>query len=158
MSAKFDDLVEKYHALVISLIHRYYGGRLSHQVEDLSQEVWTKLWESFKKNEKNIVNFKSYLYRTVQTTMWDAIRSVENNLTAEEIDTEQIGSEAETDHEVMAVHHLLTRLPEEEARMMRAYLKGFNNAEIAVLVGCSEGRVRNLLTRIKKKLAKMGGS
>ena len=158
MSAKFDALVEKYHALVMSLIHRYYGGRLSDQAEDLSQEVWTRLWERFKKNEKNIVSFKSYLYRTVQTTMWDAIRSVENNLPAEAVDAETVGSDAEADHQAMAVRHLLTRLPDEEARMMRAYLKGFNNAEIAVLIGCSEGRVRNLLTRIKKKLAIMGGS
>jgi len=158
MSAKFDQFVQKYHALVISLIHRYYGGRLGAQAEDLSQEVWTRLWQQFKKNENNIVNFKSYLYRTVQTTLWDAVRALEDTQSTEEFDVDQLGSEAQDDHKAMAVRHLLAQLPGEEARMMDAYLKGFSNGEIAVLLGCSEGRVRNLLTRIKKKLTKMGGN
>ena len=114
---------------------------------------------TIKKNENNIINFKSYLYRTVQTTLWDAARSLEKQT--------QVGSDWECDdlgerpdeelvHNRMQLDRLLEQLSPEESRMIRAHLKGFNNEEIAVLIGCGEGRVRNLLTRIKKKLAKWG--
>ena len=160
MSAQFDAFVTQYHNLVMSLIFRYYGGRFRDQAEDLSQEIWSKLWESFKKNENNIVNFKSYLYRTVQTTLWDASHSLDKALPVDVFaDDEEISGESNEDrvHSQMAMEHLLERLPSEHSRMMRAHLKGFTHQEISVLMGCSEGRVRNLLSRIKKKMAAMGG-
>jgi len=154
---KFEALVTRYHKLVTSLIWRYYGGRLKGQADDLSQEIWAKLWVAFKKNENNVVNFKSYLYRTVQTTLWDAIRSQDPAL--EEPDdqpevTSQFGEGAV--HARLSLDRLSAGLKPQEAQMLRAYLKGFSNSEIATLLGCSEGRVRNLLTRIKKKMARMG--
>ncbi len=156
MSSQFEALIEQYHRLVMTLIHRYYGGRFKEDAEDLSQEIWTKLWESFKKNEHNIVNFKSYLYRTVQTTLWDALHALDKTRGHEVLeDCEHLGDVPDEDGilERMQVEHLLEQLKPEEARMVRAYLKGFTHAEIAVLMGCGEGRVRNLLTRIKKKMA-----
>jgi RNA polymerase sigma factor (sigma-70 family) len=70
------------------------------------------------------------------------------------------GVEADEDqiHQRMRLEDLLHRLPAQEARMMRAHLKGYSNQEIAVLLDVSEGRVRNLLSRIRKKLTLMGGS
>ena len=159
MSRRFERLVEEYHVLVMSLIRRYYGGRLNNRAEDISQEVWSKLWESFKKNENNIVNFKSYLYRTVQTTCWEAARSLENLETPQD-DAAEPGEEP-NEHlagQRMALDKLLSRLKREEAQMVRAHLQGFNNAEIAALLGITEGRVRNLMTRIKKKLVEWGES
>ena len=159
MSDEFEEQVQKYHRLVMNLCRRYYGGRLRENAEDLSQEIWIKLWENFKKNEHNIVNFKSYLYRTVQTTAWDAVRRLEKesqqDVPGEDLPAEQ-GEEDRT-HARIALDDLLTKLKPEEARMIRAHLKGFNHSEIAHLMGCSEGRVRNLLTRIRKKMAQWGG-
>jgi len=157
-AAGFEDLVERYHKLVMSLIQRYYGGRLSEHAEDLSQEIWVKLWTAFKKNEKNVINFKSYLYRTVQTTLWDAIRS--NHLSNEDVEDhpDSASSSGEDElHAKMTLSHILRGLKPEETRMVRAYLQGFNNSEIATLLGCSEGRVRNLLSRLKKKMALVEG-
>ena len=161
MSENFDELVERYHQLVTSLIYRYYGGRLGEYADDLSQEIWTKLWHGFKKNEKNIVSFKSYLYRTVQTTLWDAIRDLEKHDRTdplEEVVEPGVENNEDQLHQRMRLEDLLHRLPAQEARMMRAHLKGYNNQEIGVLLGVSEGRVRNLLSRIRKKLTLMGGS
>ena len=156
----FNDLVSKYHKLVMSQIRRFWSGAMNEHAEDISQEVWSKLWESFKKNENNIVNFKSYLYRTVQTTLWDAARALEKHQKLDPIEhTEEPGLEAGDDllHDRMRLENLVHQLPAEEARMIRAHLQGFNNQEIAALLGTSEGRVRNLLTRIKKKLVDLGG-
>jgi len=161
MTRPFEDLVAEYHGLVMALISRYYGGRLRHQADDISQEVWAKLWENFKKNEQNITHFKSYLVRTVQTTLWDAMRALEKTRALDEID--EVG-EPETEaprispHERMALADLMTRLSRPEAQMIRAWLQGFDYNEIAALTGSSEGRVRNLLTRTRKKLAKWGAS
>lgn len=160
MKQSFDDLVAQYHQLVMSLIYRYYGGQLGDRADDLAQEVWTRLWESFKKNERNIINFKSYLYRTVQTTLWDAVRALEKDRQLqpfEEFEPQQ-DPEDERLHQRMALERMLETLKPDEARMIRAHLKGFNTEEIATMLGCSEGRVRNLLSRLKKKLIAMGGA
>ena len=159
MSGKFETLVDKYHRLVMHLVSQYYGGALRHQADDLSQEIWTKLWEQFKKNEKNIVNFKSYLYRTVQTTLWDAIRRCERLEQGVENGTEF--GEDRDEPRILAkvqVERLMRDLKPEEKLMVQAYLKGFNNGEIATMLGCTEGRVRNLLFRIRKKWAGLGAT
>ena len=159
MNPDHSELVAQYHKLVMSLIHRYYGGKLSADADDLAQDIWIKLLEALKKNERNIVNFKSYLYRTVQTTLWDAVRGLEKEEKANAFKTsDELGREKEewNVNARLALEKLLQDLPPEEERMIRAHLKGFNNQEIGVLLGCSEGRVRNLLTRIKKKLATLG--
>lgn len=152
--------VETYHKLVFSLINRYYGGRLKDQAEDLSQDIWAKLWVHCKKNETNVVNFKSYLYRTVQTTLWDAVRSLDPTCDEEELEGLPDPAQEERENGVlerMQLDHLMAQLKPDERHMIQAYLKGFSNQEIAILMGTSEGRVRNLISRIKKKLADMGG-
>lgn len=160
MASKFEALVEKYHRLVLHLISQYYAGALRHEQEDLSQEIWAKLWEQFKKNENNIVDFKSYLYRTVQTTLWDAIRRCERVEQSIDAIEHQEPDEIEEDRTLarMDLERLMQNLRSEEKLMVRAYLRGFSNGEIATLLGCSEGRVRNLIFRIKKKWTVLGAS
>ena len=162
MSSKFEALVEKYHRLVMHLISQYYGGALRHEADDLSQEIWTKLWEQFKKNEKNIVNFKSYLYRTVQTTLWDAVRKTDRQPSTN-LEEDELGEINSYDRHRIQEDQFLARnqlevlmggLKKEEQLIVKSYLKGFNSYETASLLGVSEGRVRNLFTRIKKKMAR----
>ncbi len=160
MSEPFEELVRQYHQLTLRLVQRYYGGTLKDRAEDLAQEIWAKLWERFKKNENNIVNFKSYLYRTAQTTLWDAVRSLEKERgvaldESHEIPGDEVGEKSRLER--IELQRMIALLSEEEAQMTRAYIRGFNNEEIAALLGCSEGRARNLISRIKKKLALMGG-
>ena len=158
MARDFEQLVERYQRLVLTLIRRYYGGALRDNEEDLAQDIWAKLWENFKKNEQNIVNFKSYLYRTVQTTLWDAIRALDSR--QDPLEEDEHASEAPDEGDLnrqLVLNNLMDRLKPDEAQMLKAHLKGFNAAEIAVMLGQSEGRVRNLLTRIKKKMKAMGG-
>lgn len=158
MSQSFEDLVAQYQGLVMSLIRRYYGGDLGDRADDLAQEIWIRLWASFEKNERNIVNFKSYLYRTVQTTLWDAIRSLEKERRLEPLeDHEQTHQAEDLIHLRMDLDQQLASLKPDEARMIRAHLKGFSTDEIATLLNCSEGRVRNLLSRLKRKLTLLGG-
>jgi RNA polymerase sigma factor (sigma-70 family) len=157
MPTDFDKLVEEYHGLVMSLIRRYYSGRLRDHAEDLSQEIWIKLYEAHKKNESNIVDFKSYLYRTVQTTLWDAIRSLEKQAgDLPLLETDTPNEETVSRHERMALEKLAGHLEPHESQVVKLYLQGFSNQEMAVLTGSSEGGIRNLLTRVKKKLAKWG--
>jgi RNA polymerase sigma factor (sigma-70 family) len=162
MSEHFEELVAKYHKLVIHLIHKYYGGRMSHEAEDLSQEVWAKLWVHLKKNESQVVNFKSYLYRTVQTTLWDAVRKVDQEpvslIEEQGADVTKARETFEADEkrilERKQLDVLIQQLKIEEQHIVRAYIQGLNYAEIALLTGTTEGRIRNLLTRLKKKLAR----
>lgn len=151
----FDNLVKEHSRLVMDLIRKYYRGRLRHIEEDLAQDVWIKLWTQLQKRGENKVDdFKSYLYRTVQTTLWDAIRKVEKDSTFE-LDPDQVGGSTESPRleAKLELEARMKFLNEEESLMIRAHLRGFNNDEIAALLGASEGRVRNLLTRIKKKMA-----
>ncbi|MCB1052850.1 MAG: sigma-70 family RNA polymerase sigma factor [Acidobacteria bacterium] len=154
--ASFEDLVQQYHLLVLHLIRRYYGGALGHLEEDLSQEVWTKLWDSFQKNESNIVQFKSYLYRTVQTTLWDAMRRLDQQTTeslADQLEEPQAEPFSPGLISQLDLEKKMDGLNREERLMVQAWLKGFSYQEIADLLACGEGRVRNCLSRIRKKLA-----
>lgn len=162
MSHKFEQLVEKYHRLVLHLVRKYYGGRFLEEAEDISQEIWSKLWVHLKKNESQVVNFKSYLYRTVQTTLWDTVQRAERDplSQSEELQLDNLQHdrspqlvEAEI-HSRQMVSVLLRSLKKEDQIIVKAYLQGLNYDEIAVLLGTSEGRIRNLLTRIKKKMAR----
>lgn len=154
---RFEELVARYQRLLMSLIHRYWGGRLSHQADDLAQEVWAKLWVQFKKNESNVINFKSYMVRTLQTTMWDAIRTCENaaeEALSEETPTGCVPSGEAALLQSLQLQRLLEGLPDEEALMLRAHAQGFSSDEIARMLGCGEGRVRNRVSRLKKQLAR----
>ncbi|MCB1043210.1 MAG: sigma-70 family RNA polymerase sigma factor [Acidobacteria bacterium] len=150
--APFDELVAKYQRLVLDLIRKYYGGQLRHLEDDLSQEIWIKLWSAFKKSESQIDDFKSYLYRTVQTTLWDAIRMVEKRSAVGLDDLELAEPESDLDSR-MELETRMKGLSDEENLMIRAHLRGYNYDEIATMLDVSEGRVRNLMTRIKKKMA-----
>lgn len=147
----FDALVQKYQNLVLSLIQRTYGGHLAHQKEDLAQEVWIKLWDALKKNEKNIVSFKSYLYRTVQTTMWDAMQRLER-MPVEPLEDLPEEPDQEPLLGKMSLEKLLESLSKDEQVMLKAWSNGFSYDDIAHLMKCSEGRVRNIISRAKKKL------
>lgn len=152
---EFEAKVSKYHKLVMSLIHRYYQGKLGNRAEDLSQEVWLKIWESLKKNETNVINFKSYLYRTVQTTLWDAIRKVREGESDVDLEQQEI-PESDTpggDLGNIELEQRLAKLEWQEQQMVRAHLQGFNYSEIATLLNTSEGAVRNKLSRLKSRLA-----
>jgi RNA polymerase sigma factor (sigma-70 family) len=151
---EFEAQVAQYHRLVMSLIQRYYQGRLGDRADDLSQEVWLKIWESLKKNETNVVNFKSYLYRTVQTTLWDAIRKVRDNEQDLDLEQQEAPSEAPVGDGLGSIEldQRMAKLAWEDQQMLRAHLQGFNYTEIAALLQTSEGRVRNKLSRLKSKL------
>lgn len=150
----FEARVAKYHRLVMSLIHRYYQGQLGDRAEDISQEVWLKIWESLKKNETNVINFKSYLYRTVQTTLWDAIRKVRNDESDVDLEQQEAPAEGPLGGTLGSIEldQRLAKLDWEERQMMNAHLQGFNYSEIAALLNLTEGRVRNKLSRLKSKL------
>ncbi len=151
----FDQMVQQYQRLVIDLIRKYYSGKLRHMEEDLAQEVWLKLWSALSKNESKVDDFKSYLYRTVQTTLWDAIRRVEKEAGPDlelEVFVPADDDQPSTDAR-LELESRMQVLTHEESLMIRAHLRGFNHEEIANLLAVSEGRVRNLLTRIKKKMA-----
>lgn len=151
---QFEERVGKYHRLVMSLIHRYYQGRLGDRAEDLSQEVWLKIWESLKKNETNVINFKSYLYRTVQTTLWDAIRKIRDDESDVDLEQQEAPENESPGGSLgnIELDQRLEQLEWEERQMVRAHLQGFNYAEIAALLNLSEGSVRNKLSRLKSKL------
>ena len=114
--------------------------------------------DAFQKNQTNIVSFKSYLYRTVQTTLWDAIRTLDKDSQTESLtDGHPVMAPSDRLHEErLALEGYLKELKPEEVRLIRAHLNGFSTDEIATLMGWSEGRVRNLLSRLKKKLIEMG--
>jgi RNA polymerase sigma factor (sigma-70 family) len=155
MSQDFEALVGQYQQLVLHLIRRSHGGALAHLGEDLAQDVWTKLWDSFSRHESSILHFKSYLYRTVQTTLWDAMQRLQTRPTSSLEDelAEPAGPcFAEPVEQALDLDRRLELLGRQERLMVRAWLQGYNYEEIAGLLGISEGRVRNSLSRAKKRM------
>lgn len=164
----FEKLLAKYKTYVFTIVNRHIPGD---HVEDVSQEVFIRVYQSLGKLKK-ADSFKSWLsaitlracydfwrkrYRSKETPVstlsgeqrnW--IEQVISDSSAE--DWEKKGREKEA-REVLA--WLLAILnPAERMVVDLVYLDGLSNKEAAVLLGWSETNVKVRAFRIRQKLKK----
>ncbi len=69
--ASFEILVQKYMELMYRFVYRYAND--AQTAEDITQEVFLKVWRNAKKIDKN-KNFKSWLYTVAKNTALDFIK------------------------------------------------------------------------------------
>src|SRR5687768_71957 len=70
---EFEQIIERYGALIKAVVARTYSGRLELNADDIVQEVKIKLWKELSKQEK-IVNLKAFICQVAFTTTIDEIR------------------------------------------------------------------------------------
>ena len=161
LDERFDRFADQYTKILRAHIARHCPRHLGIQINDIEQEALLRLWRALR-DERNVVDAASYIYRIAVTTTIDAVRRViarrEEQLATH--DEEGLAGAAphadprqrpdvmmERRETMEIVLDSLGELPENRRCCVELHLQGFNTVEIAELLGWSEAKVRNLVYR-----------
>lgn len=155
-AGSYDYLVSKYSKRVVSIAWGIV--RNAHDAEDLAQEAFVKAFQNigrFKEGEP----FGPWIYRIVTNLALDVVKH-RSRFRHEELtdvqpaarrDDAELG--AVTSELAMRIDQAIESLPEHQRVVARLYLvEQFDHAEIASIMGLSEGTVRSHLSLARKKL------
>lgn len=152
-TAEFERLLDTYARLMASAIRRVCGRRNRAMIPDVEQEVRLILWKQHRRGKK-IEHPASYLYKAALTT---ALTVLERRTPREvHVEAGQIEALARAGgregglapvERARLIEQLLGRLPEEQARALRAWLAGFDHREIADLLDLTESVARHRVYR-----------
>ena len=162
IEARWRSLIEDYGRFLRRTIVRLCPRHMGLDFDDIEQEARLRLWNALK-NEREITNPASYLYRIAATATIDAIRRVKARR------EEPLGLPGEDDPAsegprdfvsladtvdgadrrllVRQVEEALCRLPASRSRAVGLHLQGYTTAEIGQLLEWSEPKARNLVYR-----------
>lgn len=157
----FQQLLRSHAKLMAGAIRKVCGRRHRALVPDVEQEVYLALWKRLghaANAGKEIEHPISYLYKTALTTAAAMVRKLApaggDGQVDDEVELEGLpapedvglgGLSAAERERLLA--ELLARLPDEQARALRAYLAGFNHEEVARLYGWTESVARHRIYR-----------
>jgi RNA polymerase sigma-70 factor (ECF subfamily) len=167
----FQELVERYKKKVYYLAYDMVDDH--HEAEDISQEVFIKVFRFIKKFRKD-AKFSSWLYQITVNTCIDVKRkkSSKPQISMEDSQIENIHHTepaysrtdssihnpehlAETDMIQQRIHQALTKIsPRERSVFVMRYYNDFKTGEIAEILNVSINTIKSLLLRAKRKLQK----
>jgi RNA polymerase sigma-70 factor (ECF subfamily) len=169
----FQTLVERHQSAMLNLIYRFIGDPMKSQ--DLSQEVFLRVWQAAKSYEPK-AKFTTWLYRIATNLCLNELKASRWRkwLRFFHVDTEGQGSGEEdfADGSPSPEDLLLFRersreitgalqsLPENQrmALILKRY-EGLSYEEIAGILNCSASAVESLMVRAKRNLqAKLNNS
>jgi RNA polymerase sigma-70 factor (ECF subfamily) len=154
--AAYDFLVSKYLGRVVAIA--YGVVRNAHDAEDLAQEAFVKAYQSlgrFRDGEP----FGPWVYRIVTNAALDVLKH-RTNFRHEELADDRAAPRRD-DAELPAMSGEISRriddalnvLPEMQRIVARLHLiEEFEHAEIAAMLGVSEGTIRSHLSLARRKL------
>ena len=150
---EFLAFTQKYRGIIVSAIRRICGTSSHSLLPDVEQEVYLALWQRW--HEGTRIDYPvSYLYKVALRTALAVMRTsrapdMEEDATQKHSSTAQ-GSTIEdltSAERACLLTELLTHLPTEQARAVRAYLAGFSHTETATLYGWSATVARHRIYR-----------
>ena len=154
----YDYLVSKYLRRVVSVAWNIVHN--THDAEDLAQEAFVRAYRNlgrFRDGEP----FGPWIYRIVTNLALDVVkhraRFRHEEITEQEpaARRDQADLPAETNELALRIDAALESLPEMQRVVARLSLvEGFDHAEIAGMMGLSEGTVRSHLSLARRKLRK----
>ena len=155
-AAEFKQRFLPHHSKLYRIAFRLTGD--TRDAEDMVQEAYLKLWN--KRDElTDILNTEAYCVTLIKNLCYDALRRTrpdEDGHAPEELNlpTEtNIAREVEQRDEAHQVRRLISRLPEQQKRVMM--LRDVNDCsfeEIEQATGLTAVNIRVLLSRARKKI------
>ena len=152
---RLEELVDLHRGYIRQIVNRLTPASLGVASGDIEQEVMIRLWRSIR-NEREIRDFRSYVYRVVATAALDALREVKarHEEPLPEHEVMELREHRSSPEELAGRRTLLARiralvatLATNRRRAVKLHLQGFTSTEIAVIEGWSEPKARNLTYR-----------
>lgn len=136
----------------------YYASKLTGNAEtalDVLQDVWVKVFRGIR-GLKSPASLRPWLYRITHGLAVDRIRQHVSRETADEAYLSglcQAETISFTKDDAAAIHEALNDLEPKHREVLALYfLEDFSLAEVAAVVGCSEGTVKSRIHYAKRKL------
>jgi RNA polymerase sigma-70 factor (ECF subfamily) len=159
----FRQLVERYKKKVFYLAFDMLGKH--HEAEDISQEVFIKVYRHRHKIDR-IDQISTWIHRITVNTCIDQLRKKSRknqvNLENDTLDAlnyqaaaeQNPSSDPEKDLVIQSqISHLLKAVtPRERSVVILRYIQGFKISEIAQTLKVSEGAIKSLLVRARRKM------
>ena len=164
----FQEIVERYKKKVYFIAYDIVGDH--HEAEDVSQEVFIKMYRALERFRKD-AKMSSWLYQITVNSAIDSIRKKKARPRINVDDIERVGlqersfesTSPEANPERRAVSSLMQQhielalhkiTPQERAVFVMRHYNEFKIREIADVLDVSSGTVKSLLFRALKKLRK----
>ena len=120
------------------------------EAEDAVQNLYLRLWEQ-REQLDTLIAPEAYclkMLRNICIDRWRVIRQRDEGT----LDDEMLVADAPPDNDTKDfIEHFLAVLPNEHRQVMQMQMQGMSYEEIATLVGMSEGNIRVIISRIRKK-------
>lgn len=150
--ASFETLFYRHYDRVYGLLFRLLGNRV--EAEDVTQEVFLKLYRQPLRKGEADHNVGAWLYRVATNMGYNHIRSRKRRwqrnrvLVPDPSDTPQTPAERAAQQETrLRVRAAISKLPQRETQMLLMRQMGFSYAEIAEACEVAPGSVGTLLSR-----------
>ena len=120
------------------------------EAEDAVQNLYLRLWEQ-REQLDTLIAPEAYclkMLRNICIDRWRVIRQRDEGT----LDDEMLVADAPPDNDTKDfIEHFLAVLPNEHRQVMQMQMQGMSYEEIATLVGMSEGNIRVIISRIRKR-------
>jgi RNA polymerase sigma-70 factor (ECF subfamily) len=146
------DAFGELYKLYLDAIYRYvyYRTKDAHDAEDLTEQVFLKAWEALPKYKRRGNPFTSWLYRIAHNVVADYYRRKKPTIPMSPLEENEWASEQPTSleqvikaEEAAALAAAITQLPEEQQQVIvLRFIEGRKHAEVAHIIGKSEGACR----------------
>lgn len=149
MEENFEKLVNQYAGRVSNIIYQMLGS--PNEVDDLSQEVFIKVYKHLKYFRKE-AKFFTWLYRITVNTVWDYLRKQKHRKTVplEGLEPIHIDNNSELKELLNAE---IKKLPIKYRTMLILKdIEGLSYKEIAKILRCRIGTVESRLFRAREAL------
>src|SRR5579875_380601 len=156
--AAFARLYEAY----LDRIYRYIYYRVAStaEAEDLTEQVFLKAWEVIDRYEPRGAPFAAWLYRLAHNLIVDYYRSKRATTSLDDVrETEEPGADVvDLVEETLEIEELRTAIrrlsPEHQQLIALRFVEGLSHAEVAQIIGKSEGATRVIQHRALQALAR----
>lgn len=123
--------------------------------KDLYQEILLQCWKGWP-SFRNESKFSTWLYRISLNTVFTSLRKKTKLDYTDEIPDNQEAAPAAIDQEdSQALHQAIRQLTDVDRALVLLHLDGYNNGEIAQVMGISANSLAVKLHRIRQRLANL---
>ena len=159
--SEIENSIEQFSRLIRSAIRKTSPQIDMSDMDDIEQEVKIKIWKEILKNEKEIHNFGSYIWKVTYTTTCRVMKKLfiqkkqlllqrDSTVSIEDIPQVLVHNpdrQYEKKELIELIRKAVDSLIESRRQVLKLYLMGMNLNEISEFFNWSDGKTRNLLSR-----------